>query len=380
MQKKIFTENELSNIIKDYNNGNGLRPYQLAKKYGRNPSSISNKLKDLGIYKYTSYRFTNNDIEFLKEYYPYGDWDFIMKHFPNTSKQSIMTKASKLGIKMINESSWSEQELDIIRKYYAEDIKLVQELLPNRTYKSIVTKAKRIGIKSREFWSNEDDNLLSEIYPKMSVDEVLKYFPNRSRNSIIKHAIKLNLQSYDYNPWTQDEDDFIRKHYEFEADNIMCKKLGRTYRATQHRRLSLGLYHFNKDWSGYEGLAKFLRGHLGTWKADSMKQCEYKCVLTGSKNFEIHHLVPFANIVNETMELYNIEEKEYSDYSQEELEYILEKFLIVHNTYPLGICVRKDIHSLYHSIYSKCVNNEDQWNEFVKDYKSGKYDEEIKIA
>ena len=80
------------------------------------------------------------------------------------------------------------------------------------------------------------------------------------------------------------------------------------------------------------------------------------------------------------MELYNIEEKEYSDYSQKELEYILEKFLIVHNTYPLGVCVRKDIHSFYHSIYSKCVNNEDQWNEFVKDYKSGKYDKEIKIA
>ena len=183
MQKKIFTKDELNSIIKDYDNGNGLRPYQLGEKYGRSSSSIINKLKDLKIYKYSSYRFTDDDVEFLKEYYPYGDWNFIMERFPNTSKESIITKASKLGIKMINESSWSEQELDIIRKYYSENIKLVQELLPNRTYKSIVTKAKRIGIKSREFWSNEDDNLLSEIYPKMSVDKVLKYFPNRSRNS-----------------------------------------------------------------------------------------------------------------------------------------------------------------------------------------------------
>ena len=58
MAKKVFTKEELDNIIKDYNNGNGLRPFELGKKYNRNASSISNKLKDLGIYKYTIY---NND-------------------------------------------------------------------------------------------------------------------------------------------------------------------------------------------------------------------------------------------------------------------------------------------------------------------------------
>ena len=111
MAKRFFTKEELDNIIKDYDNGNGLRPFELAKKYDRNPSSISNKLKDLGLYKYTTYRFTEEDVQFLKDYYPYGDWDFIMKHFPNSNKQTIMTKASKLGIKMINESAWSEEEL-----------------------------------------------------------------------------------------------------------------------------------------------------------------------------------------------------------------------------------------------------------------------------
>lgn len=55
MAKRFFTKEELDNIIKDYDNGNGLRPFELAKKYDRNPSSISNKLKDLGLYKYTTY-------------------------------------------------------------------------------------------------------------------------------------------------------------------------------------------------------------------------------------------------------------------------------------------------------------------------------------
>ena len=380
MAKRFFTKEELDNIIKDYDNGNGLRPFELAKKYDRNPSSISNKLKDLGLYKYTTYRFTAEDIQFLKDYYPYGDWDFIMKHFPNSTKQSIMTKASKLGIKMINEHTWTEDEVNVIKKYYTTDIRKVESLLSNRTPDTIRCKAQKLGIKNREFWFDEENELLTKIYSKLSIDNVQLYFPNRTRNSIIKHAILLNLKSFAYNPWTQEEDNYILSHWKTEADMIMCKKLGRTYKATQARRLSLGLLHFNKDGSGYEGLTKYLRGHLQTWKNESMKNCNYQCVLTGSKDFAIHHKYGFANIVNETIEEYNIEIKDYKDYTQEELEDILEKFQIVHSRYPLGVCVRKDIHLLYHSIYSKCVNTEDQWNQFVVDFKNGVYDDQIKIA
>lgn len=380
MAKKLFTKEELDNIIKDYNNGNGLRPFELGKKYNRNSTSIIHKLKDLGIYKYTTYRFTEEDIKFLEEYYPYGDWGFILGHFPKCNKQSIISKASSLGIKMVNENEWTDEEFEILRKYYKDDINKVVEMLPNRTYKAITTKAKRLGIKSREFWSEEENELMKKYYPIMPIDDVLKYFPNRTRVSIITHAIHLNLQSYDYNLWTKEEDEYILSHWQTEADMIMCKKLGRTYKATQARRLALGLLHFNKDGSGYEGLSKFLRGHLQSWKTKSMENCNYQCVLTGSKNFAIHHMYGFANILNETIEEYNIELKEYSEYTIEELEDILEKFLEVHDKYPLGVCVRKDIHTLYHSVYSKCINNEEQWNQFVKEFKDGVYDDRLKIA
>lgn len=66
MAKRLFTEEELENIIKDYDNGNGLKPFELGKKYNRNPSSISNKLKDLGIYKYSTYRLQMTTLNFLK--------------------------------------------------------------------------------------------------------------------------------------------------------------------------------------------------------------------------------------------------------------------------------------------------------------------------
>ena len=84
--------------------------------------------------------------------------------------------------------------------------------------------------------------------------------------------------------------------------------------------------------------------------------------------------------IEKIIEEYNIEIKDYKNYTQEELEDILEKFQIVHSRYPLGVCIRKDIHLLYHSIYSKCVNTEDQWNQFVSDFENGMYNDQIKIA
>lgn len=85
-----------------------------------------------------------------------------MEHFSKSTKQSIMSKASELGIKIVNENKWTNEELDIIKNYYKEDIDKVVKMLPNRTYKAITTKAKRLGIKSREFWSDEENKLMKK--------------------------------------------------------------------------------------------------------------------------------------------------------------------------------------------------------------------------
>lgn len=119
-----FSDDELDNIIYDYNNG--LKPFELASKYNRNSATIIGKLKTLGIYKNSNYRFTDGDIEFLKKYYPIGDWENIEKRFPDVPKTSILTKASKLGIRAdkFYENRWTEDELNILCKYYGKyDIK-----------------------------------------------------------------------------------------------------------------------------------------------------------------------------------------------------------------------------------------------------------------
>ena len=40
----------------------------------------------------------------------------------------------------------------------------------------------------------------------------------------------------------------------------------------------------------------------------------------------------------------------------------------IHNKYPLGVCIRKDIHDLFHQLYGSGGNTEEQWESFIAKY------------
>lgn len=370
---KRFTEIELKNIINDYNNG--LKPYQLSRKYNRTSTTIIQKLKDLKLYENSRHRFTDDDIIFLRKYYPIGDWDSIHEKLPQVSKSSIHTKMSALGIESINDSSWTEDEINILKTHYScKSIPEIMNILPKRSYKAICSKAKKLGIKRREFWSSEEILLLKEIYPTTPMNDVINYFPNRSRKAIISQARKLNLKSYDYNIWTKEEDEYIMSNWEILPDLILAQNLKRTHRATQARRMQLGLYRRNMDSTTYESLSKYIRGHIQKWKTESMKQCDYKCVLTGSKNFQIHHLYGVSNILNDIMVKNNFDKhNDIGEYTDDELNKILNEFIKEQDKYPLGVCISKDIHVLFHRLYGQHYNTPQQWYQFCKDYQNGIY-------
>ena len=56
-------------------------------------------------------RFTNEQINALKKYYPIGDWDSIFKYYPQSNKSSIKSLARRYGIK--RDKSASLSNLDI---------------------------------------------------------------------------------------------------------------------------------------------------------------------------------------------------------------------------------------------------------------------------
>lgn len=105
-----------------------------------------------------------------------------------------------------------------------------------------------------------------------------------------------------------------------------------------------------------------------------MESCQWKCVLTGSKDFEIHHLYGVSNILSDIISKHHIQEKQIEKYTQDELDNITQLFIKEQAKYPLGVCVKKDIHVLFHRLYGQYYNTPEQWYQFEIDYKNGVYD------
>jgi hypothetical protein len=74
-------------------------------------------------------------------------------------------------------------------------------------------------------------------------------------------------------------------------------------------------------------------------------------------------------ILDEVLEIINIEIKEsMDDYTKEELRIILDIFRELQDKYPPGICLSREIHKEFHSIYGFGYNTQEQWNEFINIY------------
>lgn len=120
---------------------------------------------------------------------------------------------------------------------------------------------------------------------------------------------------------------------------------------------------------GSSELQDFLRKKIASWKKDSMFNNNFKCTITGDKFDVVHHLVSFKIILNETLESLGLGcFQNISNYSEKELVLIENLLLKNHYRYPLGVCLRKDVHQEFHEIYGYGNNTPEQFYEFKKMY------------
>lgn len=285
------------------------------------------------------YTYTEEDVEFIEQNYDDNGLYNIMEKFPNLTIQAIYSKMSKLGYK----------------------------------YKGIHSLIKLDKILN---WSDEEDKIIRSMYPCHSIEDIHNLMLDRSIFAISVHARRLGLKQHNSSTtkWTQKDEQYIIDNWKLEPDKVMAKKLNRTFRSVKWKREGLGLYRRDMNSNTYPTITKYLRGQNQKWKVDSMKQCNYQCVLTGGKDFEIHHLYGVSNIVEDLFKEYkNLYKESFSDYTDEELSFILTKFLEIQSSYPLGECIDKKLHTLFHSLYGQYYNTPEQWRRFKEDYLKGIY-------
>ena len=317
------------------------------------------------------FKWTNESKEKFIQMYPTSSMEEMMKEFP-LSRCSIISKACELKVKKqnIKNANYSKEEDDILLNgiHNNKTITEIHKEISWRTVNSIKARLQKISYNKRQFWTDEEDTLLKNTYEILPLDETVQLFPNRTRIAIILHAEKLGLHAYvDTKYYSLEEENFIRDNYEIMSDKEMSNVLKRSVSSIKNHRVLMGIYRMQKKNTNYENTTIYVRRHNQQWKKDSMEKCKFICVVTGERFDEIHHLVSLNTILQNVYSHLNIDFETFdinvlSDKDKEDfMKYVYEE----QSKYPLGICLKKDIHCEFHNQYGYGDNTIDQFQDFL---------------
>jgi hypothetical protein len=127
---------------------------------------------------------------------------------------------------------------------------------------------------------------------------------------------------------------------------------------------------------GISNLTDYMRNKLNKWKFDSLKFYDFKCCITGLNDatLVVHHLYSYTKILQETLLILNIDLRgDISNYSEQELELISNKFVELNYQKGLGKPMLKVLHDLFHSQNGKMIIDNGEFEEFKINYNNGLY-------
>lgn len=363
MNKEIYCSNEdISNMILDYQNGKTVR--YISQKYNRSMSTVIIKLTEAGVYNKRNLNLTEKDMEFIKEKYSNGNLEEIFAKYPKLTKSNLLRLMSKNKIK--SNYKWSKEETNLLIDNYDKiSLQKLCDMLPNRNYKSINIKAAKLGLTKSRIWSDDEERILYNNYSSMKVEDVCKLLPNRTRDAIIIHAEKMGLKNMvDYK---NEQYQILINNWKRCTDDELSIMMGCSKRSVRANRVKYGLFKNNYERSCCSYLSAYIRENNNEWKMDSIKNCNYKCVVSGKRFDDVHHIHGFNLIFAETLENISFEiNKSFEDFTEEELNSVLNEFKRIQSKYPMGVCLSKDVHMEFHKQYGYGNNTEEQWNEFIK--------------
>ena len=370
-------------------------------------------------------RWITEEIKLLEDSYPYMDCNGLVELFKGSrSKNAIDNKANELQLRKFKKEAKEgyqfcnkcERELPLDFKYFP---KMRSEKNFRQVCRECSTKYNGFledDYKIREYWSDEDDIKFIELYPNYTNEELIRdYYPDLESKQMMDKAWNLGI--------CKKEESKLRANIQ-KAPKLSIALKGkiksletrRKLSETKKRQFAEGIYvspwlgrvvseeekektrqRVKGKWSGennprfinplkgsdngrWEGgitnLYQFLRENIVEWKEDSMKYCNYRCVLTGDYFNNIHHLIPFKDIVYEAMGILNIEVKQdVSDYSEELRNELINKIKELHIKYGYGMCLTKDLHKIFHDNYGYTNFTKENFIEFTDRYFNKEFDE-----
>ena len=262
-------------------------------------------------------------------------------------------------------------------------------------------------------WTDDDINLLKEKYKYYTNIELRDmFFPYRSVQAVKSKSTSLNLGSKTIETYRRMHEEQMNGKF---IDNIcsfsdrMKKQVSQTkkeyFKTHDGSRKGKGISDIQRQlmkdrsvgrWDGDKNPRHLhplngsengrwkgginptyveLRSETKEWQNESMKFCNYKCVVSGGLFDDIHHTVAFRDIVDEAFLNCDIDVREkVMDYSEDEFGKLKIETKNLHDLYGYGACVNKKIHKLFHDEYGYTKFTVNDFLDFVYRIDCGDFD------
>lgn len=90
---------------------------------------------------------------------------------------------------------WARQEIELLKSLYPQKrVKNLVEYFPDRNRETIVVKALSLGLLSAKLWQVEENKILKKYFANSTQEEILKLLPKRSWPAIMAQGERLGLK------------------------------------------------------------------------------------------------------------------------------------------------------------------------------------------
>ena len=213
--------------------------------------------------------WSEEEIEILKKWYPI-EGTRVMDRLRGRTKSAIHSIVSKLGIKA-PDIQWTELEIEILKRLYPQYGIKTKKFLPNRPIFSIRDKANELGlyVERISIFSAEEDEIIKQYYP-LEGSDIYKRLNGKTKKQCRSRAKILNISFIDNGKWTEEEDDIIRKYYASDSEIVIKKLENRSKNQILQRASLLKVRRKSLDWTLDED--NTIRKYYQSEKAEIVKR------------------------------------------------------------------------------------------------------------
>ncbi|MBQ6148510.1 MAG: DEAD/DEAH box helicase family protein [Oscillospiraceae bacterium] len=194
-------------------------------------------------------KWTQEEDDILRKYYLHEGKE-ITKRIINHSYSAIVTRAGRLGL-FINKQ-WTEQEDQVLKEYYLTEKADIVKRLPGRTVQAVERRARILGLyKENRGWASWEDDLIRKHYPEYGPN-MFHMLDKRTKNAAKRRASVLGIKyGKQKEKWTEEEDSLLKKYYFDKSANISKLLPDRSKQSITYRASYLGITRFRR-WSNEE--------------------------------------------------------------------------------------------------------------------------------